>query len=75
MTTTTKLVEFSFSSPICLLESLNVEVLVVVVVLAVCRAPDHRFITGFHFQLLLTLPPSDTEYQKGGIRIIFNNLC
>ena len=32
MTTTTKLVEFGFLSPVCLLVSLNAEVLVVVVV-------------------------------------------
>ena len=43
MTTATKLVEFSFLSPICLLMSLNAEVFVVLVVVTVCRAPDHRF--------------------------------
>ena len=32
MTTTTKLVEFSFLPPVCLLVSLNAEVLVIVVV-------------------------------------------
>ena len=31
-------------------------------------------ITGSHFQLLLTLPPSDTKCQSRGIGIIFKNL-
>ena len=43
MTTTTKLVEFSFLSPVCLLVPLNAKVLVVVVVVGLCRDPDHRF--------------------------------
>ena len=32
-------------------------------------------ITGLHFQLLLTLPPSDTEFPVIGMKTIFKNLC
>ena len=42
MTTRTKIVEFSFYPPY-LLMSFNAKLLVVAVVVAVCRAPGHRF--------------------------------
>ena len=32
-------------------------------------------ITGLHFQLLFTLPPSDTRVPVRGMKTIFKNLC
>ena len=52
--------------PISLL--VNAEVLVLVIIVAVCRAPDHS-------SLLSTATPSDTECQKRGIKTILLNLC
>ena len=57
----TKTCWIQFLSPICLLVSSNAEVLVVVVVVG-CAG---LMITGLHFQLLFTLPPSDTDCSKG----------
>ena len=55
----------------CLLVSLNAEVLVVVVVVAVCRAPDHWSpLSAASQRFSLTL-----NARKGGIKTILKNLC
>ena len=62
MTTLPKLVSIE-TIPIYLLVSLNAEVSI-----GSCSSSGlcaGLMITGLHFQLLLTLPPSDTECQQG----------
>ena len=66
MTTTTKLVELSFVTPYVSVSVIECRSIGSCSSSGLCAG---LLVTGFHFQLLLTLSPSDTDCQYGGIRI------
>ena len=69
----TKTCWIKFSSPICLLVSLNAEVyLLVVVVIVGCVQGSWSQVSTFS---CYSLPPSDTRVPVRGMKTIFKSLC